>query len=215
LDRFINKKKGEITMAEYIPELIKEMENIEGRIRQLSSEIQELKKQEEESRDKEKKKALTVKIEQLKNEKNSAQKEVQTIWNMILNRIPSFIKGENQKEMIESCREFGRRFKNNNLTTSQIRNVYGEVKKIQMKSSMLKEDENIDILPLRMLLPKLAYSAARAKKKGTDELKDILSKGIETVLENETDSKEVLKRFEMFSNFFEAILAYHKAEGGN
>jgi CRISPR-associated protein Csm2 len=189
-------------MSDTIPKIIAQIEEKENLIKEINNEIKELKKNKENSSQKEK-------------EKRKIEDEIRDLWTQILNRIPSFIKGENQKEMIESCQEFGRRFSDNDLSTSQIRNVYGEVKKIQMKNSMLKENEKMEIVPLRMLLPKLAYSAARAKKKGTDELKDVLSKGIETVLEEENNSKEIIKRFEMFSNFFEALLAYHKAEGGN
>ena len=189
-------------MSDTIPKIISEIEKKEKLIDKLFKEIKELKNQNKDTSSKEE-------------EKKKLENDIQTMWNQILNKIPSFIKGENQKEMIESCQEFGRRFSDNDLSTSQIRNVYGEVKKIQMKNSMLKENEEMEIVPLRMLLPKLAYSAARAKKKGTDELKDVLSKGIETVLEDENNSKEIIKRFEMFSNFFEALLAYHKAEGGN
>ncbi|NWF51093.1 MAG: type III-A CRISPR-associated protein Csm2 [Ignavibacteriaceae bacterium] len=189
-------------MNDTIPKIIAKIEKKENLIKVINNEIKELKKNKENSSHKEK-------------EKRKLEDDIQVLWTQILNRIPSFINGENQKEMIESCQEFGRRFSDNDLSTSQIRNVYGEVKKIQMKNSMLKENEKMEIIPLRMLLPKLAYSAARAKKKGTDELKDVLSKGIETVLEDENNSKEIIKRFEMFSNFFEALLAYHKAEGGN
>lgn len=189
-------------MNDTIPTLIFQIEEKENLVSLINKEITELKKNKQNSSQKEE-------------EKRKLENEIQNLWTKILDRIPSFIKGENQKEMIESCKVLGRRFSNNDLSTSQIRNVYGEVKKIQMKNSMLKENEKINIVPLRMLLPKLAYSAARAKKKGTSELKDILSKGIETVLDVENDSEEIIKRFEMFSNFFEAILAYHKAEGGN
>ncbi len=189
-------------MNETIPKLIEQIETKEKNVEKLYKEIKELKSQKQNAAEKEK-------------EKKKLEDEIQQLWKKVLDRVPFFINGENQKEMIESCKQFGKRFSDNDLSTSQIRNVYGEVKKIEMKNSMLKENENIEILPLRMLLPKLAYAAARAKKKGTDELKDILSKGIQTVLEKEDDPKEIKKRFEMFSNFFEALLAYHKAEGGN
>lgn len=189
-------------MNETIPKLIEQIETKEKNVDKLFREIKELKSQKQNAAEKEK-------------EKKKLENEIQQLWKKVLERVPSFIEGKNQQEMIESCKQFGKRFSDNDLSTSQIRNVYGEVKKIEMKNSMLKENENIEILPLRMLLPKLAYSAARAKKKGTDELKDVLSKGIETVLEQENNQKEIKKRFEMFSNFFEALLAYHKAEGGN
>jgi len=116
------------------------------------------------------------------------------------------------KEAIQYAENFGQNLtapngeKKQALSTSQIRNVYGEVKRMQMKGF----SEN-DLL---LLKPRLAYSAKRAKNRAATELKDVLSAGIDAVVEAET-VEEKQKRFENFANFFEAILAYHKAYGGN
>ena len=88
-----------------------------------------------------------------------------------------------------------------NLTTSQIRNIYGAVKKMQMKGGEL------DTHKLLMLKPKLAYAAKRHGG-GVDTLKDVLTQAIDLV---GNDSK----KFNRFVDFFEAILAYHRAYGGN
>ena len=88
-----------------------------------------------------------------------------------------------------------------NLTTSQIRNIYGAVKKMQMKGGEL------DTHKLLMLKPKLAYAAKRHGG-GVDTLKDVLTQAIDLV---GNDSK----KFNRFVDFFEAILAYHKFYGGN
>ena len=87
------------------------------------------------------------------------------------------------------------------LTTSQIRNIYGAVKKMQMKGGEL------DTHKLLMLKPKLAYAAKRHGG-GVDTLKDVLTQAIDLV---GNDSK----KFSRFVDFFEAILAYHRAYGGN
>ena len=87
-----------------------------------------------------------------------------------------------------------------NLTTSQIRNIYGAVKKMQMKGGL-------DPHKLLMLKPKLAY-AARRHGGGVDTLKDILTQAIDLVGDDS-------KKFNRFVDFFEAILAYHRAYGGN
>ncbi len=87
-----------------------------------------------------------------------------------------------------------------NLTTSQIRNIYGAVKKMQMKGEL-------DTHKLLMLKPKLAYAAKRHGG-GVDTLKDVLTQAIDLV---GNDSK----KFNRFVDFFEAILAYHKFYGGN
>ena len=86
------------------------------------------------------------------------------------------------------------------LTTSQIRNIYGAVKKMQMKGEL-------DAHKLLMLKPKLAYAAKRHGG-GVDTLKDVLTEAIDLV---GNDSK----KFNRFVDFFEAILAYHKFHGGN
>ena len=87
-----------------------------------------------------------------------------------------------------------------NLTTSQIRNIYSAVKKMQMKGGEL------DTHKLLMLKPKLAYAAKRHGG-GVDTLKDVLTQAIDLVGND-------LKKFNRFVDFFEAILAYHKAYGG-
>ena len=88
-----------------------------------------------------------------------------------------------------------------NLTTSQIRNIYGAVKKMQMKGGEL------DTHKLLMLKPKLAYAAKRHGD-GVDTLKDILTQAIDLVGKDK-------EKFSRFVDFFEAILAYHKFYGGN
>ena len=88
-----------------------------------------------------------------------------------------------------------------NLTTSQIRNIYSAVKKMQMKGGEL------DTHKLLMLKPKLAYAAKRHGG-GVDTLKEVLTQAIDLV---GNDSK----KFNRFVDFFEAILAYHRAYGGN
>lgn len=94
--------------------------------------------------------------------------------------------------------------KDKRLSSSQIRNVYGTVKKMEMTW-----DSQKDIGRLILLKPKLAYAAGRNPKiKGLALIKDVLSDSIDLVAENTE------KRFDNFCRFFEAILAYHRAEGG-
>jgi CRISPR-associated protein Csm2 len=90
------------------------------------------------------------------------------------------------------------------LTTSQIRNVFGEVKRLQMR---------FDASRLRMLKPKLAYMGARAGAGGR-HLRDVLSAAVDAVFSGNPAGSEVEKRFRRMVDFFEAILAYHKAYGG-
>jgi CRISPR-associated protein Csm2 len=123
--------------------------------------------------------------------------------------ISTWIANQLDEEAITYTDIFGRYAVYEGLTTSQIRNIYGEVKTLQMKYQ-----NDVNPLPLRMLQPKLAYAARRADKTGTYELQDILTIAIRTVLEKESNKLEFERRFENFANFFEAILAYHRAYGG-
>jgi CRISPR-associated protein Csm2 len=98
----------------------------------------------------------------------------------------------------------GKEIRDTALTTSQIRNFFGEIKRIQAKGF---EKEKSAFLLLR---PKLAYAEARVtSKKRESKIKDFRQNIEKAHLQvvNET-------HFQNFVNFFEAILAYHKAAGG-
>ena len=99
------------------------------------------------------------------------------------------------------------------VSTSQIRNIYGTTKKIEMSL----DAENVDEMYGRLLLlkPKMAYANGRFNKPskwgdripGFKVLVDCLSYAIDEVNGD-------MDRMKNFFSFFEAILAYHKAEGG-
>lgn len=104
------------------------------------------------------------------------------------------------KLLVDAAEQLGTELKEKGLTTSQIRNIYGLVK--QMEMTGFKSQEFV------MLKPKLAYAAARANDRGgTEKLKEVLTWAIDAVGEDRT-------KFDHFVDFFEAILAYHKAAGG-
>lgn len=110
------------------------------------------------------------------------------------------------KTLVEVAEDVGRRLQQERLTTSQIRNVFGEVKRMEMR---MVETGRFDSHEFVLLKPKLAYAAARARQSdrrstGADTLQRVLSWAIDEVgSEN--------KNFDRFVDFFEAILAYHKA----
>ena len=93
------------------------------------------------------------------------------------------------------------------LTTSQIRNVFGEIKRIQM-AGFAEQRQRTDFL---LLKPKMAYAAKRAKSDGALAFEYIMRKAHEAV---RADDENNDKRFENFCDFVEAILAYHKFYGG-
>ena len=115
------------------------------------------------------------------------------------------VKKEWIKEAIDSngikfAEDFGREIADTGLSTSQIRNYFGEVRRIQMKGY---EKEKTAFL---LLKPKLAYAAKRNKNNGANNFKRVMDQAHQYV-ENEAD-------FQNFVNLLEAILAYHKAYNG-
>ncbi len=108
---------------------------------------------------------------------------------------------------IEFAESFGKFLQEAKFTTSQIRSVFGEVKRIQLKG-FDKEQERRSFLLLR---PKVAYAAKRAENKGATAFQQVIDQAIKTVAVEEPDSD---RRFVNFCHLFEAILAYHKANGG-
>ena len=100
------------------------------------------------------------------------------------------------------------------LSTNQIRNIFGTVRRIEMtwpekpKDSAEQEQSRQAKRDLLLLKPKMAYRAKREHGRGVKVLTDILTEAIDLV---EGDRR----RFQHFVDFFEATLAYHKAHGGN
>jgi CRISPR-associated protein Csm2 len=101
------------------------------------------------------------------------------------------------------------------VTTSQLRNIFGPVRNIQLKwRKDSSEEEAVQSFREVMLLrPKLAYQAKRANKSGFYDLEKVLSTAIEEIGKTD-DIEERYERFRRFVDFFEAILAYHTYYGG-
>jgi len=110
---------------------------------------------------------------------------------------------ESARLLVQSSDKLGKQFKEGDLTTSQIRNFFGEVKKIQLQGFANPANQRRFIL----MIPKLEYSAKRASKPGMTALKETLKAASKYVSGDEAN-------FRRFVEFFEAILAYHKAYGG-
>lgn len=122
----------------------------------------------------------------------------------VLEDIPAILAG-NKEKLIEDAEKLGKYLANNNLSTSQIRNIFSEVKR--MKGY---EESKNDLL---LLKPKLAYIAGRHGRwqQGrlvgpVPDLSRVLTKCIDNIKDR--------TGFENFKDFFEAILAYHRYYGG-
>lgn len=107
------------------------------------------------------------------------------------------------------------------MTTSQIRNIFGEAKRIQAKASQpdanaseLDPSDKLNkkiISDLLLLRPKMAYAEARVVMKSKESRIKDFRKVMNEANKAVGDSEENLQRF---IDFFEAILAYHKFYGG-
>lgn len=95
------------------------------------------------------------------------------------------------------------------VTVSQIRNIFGEVKRIESNIEASEEGSwKQDFLFLR---PKIAYAAARVLSKDRRSTIKAFKEVLEMAHKEVGDSKDNMRRF---AKFFEAIVAYHKVYGG-
>lgn len=122
-------------------------------------------------------------------------------------KIQSFITHDaTAKTMIEFAEDLGRYLKEKKVTTSQIRNAYGNMKKLEMAGWQ----ENRTQREVLLLKPRLAYAAGRQQdrdsREGLQSLRDTMDSAIDAVTNEDS--------FKRFCQFFEAIIAYHKAVGG-
>ena len=102
----------------------------------------------------------------------------------------------------------------NAMTSSQIRNIFGEIKRIELQ--YVETSENSSSIfdwqtDFRLLRPKIAYNTARVlSSKRENKIKDF-----RTVVEMAHGQvKNDWGSFKRFSQFVEGIIAYHKVYGG-
>lgn len=114
----------------------------------------------------------------------------------------SWITNGTDDELIDFAQKVGKSLVEGKMTSSQLRGFYGEIKRIQSAGF---EKEKPSFFLLR---PKIAYALARStknntKNKGLSLLNDLFHRCYKDVKDKRT--------YDYFCNFFEAIVAYHKA----
>jgi CRISPR-associated protein Csm2 len=115
---------------------------------------------------------------------------------------------ESGAELVNFARQTAQQLVRANLTRAQIRNIFTEMRKIEALWASKPNDAR---RRLNMLKPKLDYQTVRSTPvKG---LRDVLIQAIDEV-ENTPSDDERNKRFRRFVELFEAILAFHRSEGG-
>lgn len=118
------------------------------------------------------------------------------------------------KLLVDHAEDLGSRLKDAKLTTSQIRALFGEVRQIQAQLSIGEQERARALRKLILLKPKMAYRARRERGRGVEELTSVLDPAIDLVVDG-SDQEIQEQNFQRFVDFFEAILAYHRAAGGN
>jgi len=116
--------------------------------------------------------------------------------------------------LVKEADKLGKDLARNRLSTSQIRALFGEVRQIEAQWQMGDSQRQKAERRLILLKPKMAYRAKRERGRGVKELVDVLDPAIDLVIA-EKDERKKYEHFQRFVDFFEAILAYHKAHGGN
>ena len=130
---------------------------------------------------------------------------------------PNWIPSESQIEaiiagdvdvLIVQAEKIGRELVESRLTTSQVRGVFGTVRQIEAAvHPTARELDDLTYRRLKLLIPRLAYQAKRERGQGVARLSDVLTPAIQRIGRD-------ADRFRRFVEFFEAVLAYHKAHGG-
>ncbi|MEZ0542917.1 type III-A CRISPR-associated protein Csm2 [Fibrella arboris] len=106
---------------------------------------------------------------------------------------------------LDALQQMGIRLKETDVKTSQIRKFFGALKRIQVDFDNLKSE-------IILLEPRLAYAYGKAKggdggKEGLKHMYDTLGPLIKKIDINP-------EKFNRFVQITEAVVAYHKAEGG-
>ncbi len=116
--------------------------------------------------------------------------------------------------LVKEADKLGKDLARNRLSTNQIRALFGEVRQIEAQWQMGDSQRQKAERRLILLKPKMAYRAKRERGRAVKELVDVLDPAIDLVIA-EKDERKKYEHFQRFVDFFEAILAYHKAHGGN
>jgi len=114
----------------------------------------------------------------------------------------------NGDELVKFAQQTASTLVGNKLSTSQIRGIFTEVRKIE---GLWDSRPTEAIRRLNMLKPKLDYQTARSSS--VKVLRDVLTEAVDEVNKAKND-EDRNRRFRVFMDLFEAILAYHRSQGG-
>lgn len=104
-------------------------------------------------------------------------------------------------KLIECAIKIAQIIKGNNVSSSRLRKLYTEARKIALTSGKAKSNA----YEINLLRARLAYTAAR--ESGLKEFQQIMDIALQEV-------KQPRGKYERFLHLFEAIVAYHRFYGG-
>ncbi len=126
-------------------------------------------------------------------------------------QLKAIIEQGNEEVLVEQARLIGEHLARM-LTTSQIRSIFGSVRRIELDWHDPQRPHDPRRLAqaqreFALLQPRLAYQSRRERGRGVEELRSVLEPAMKLVGKD-------YQKFRNFVDFFEAILAYHRAYGG-
>lgn len=174
---------------------------------QYREKINSLEDQIKDKREKIKREQDNREKDKIKKEIDQLEKDIDKTYDELFKKFDSEIElnsvDEINDQSILFSEFFGRYLVRLDLSTSQIRNVYGDVMRLKMKGISSNE--------LMLLKPRLAYTTERKGTDGSRKFREVIERALDKVIFTKEKQEEL---FQNFANFFEAILAYHRSFGG-
>lgn len=136
-------------------------------------------------------------------------------FNVPRNDLETIIFGDevpSAEKIVEVAKPLGEYLNNQKLTTTQIRGVFGTVRRIEMGWRHAPQKARRDFI---LLQPKLEYQGKRHDP--VERLARVMVQAIQLASDDSHHNPHNLspqQRFQRFADFFEAVLAYHIAAGG-
>ena len=149
--------------------------------------------------------------------------------------IAQVIATDDPRRLVEYADQIGKHLAENKMQTSQIRGIFGAVRRIEMSwpEKAVEQQRHGAMRELLLLQPKLAYQSARHKDRTPviEYLEQVLRVAIDAVdrepamgdgrqsasaaqVGSEAEWERRRARFGRFIDLFEAIIAYHRHHDG-
>lgn len=153
-----------------------------------------------------------------KADNDSRYKREGSFKNTMLEHIQSLSKGQklqdySVRDLVKDAEQLGHHLKEIGLKTNQVRRFLDALNRLKFELNKNQTHQDISIIEndLLMLQPKLAYAAERQRRdkdktSPVDPLKDVVIEAIPRI--------ESPEDFNRLVQIVEAIIAYHKAAGG-